>query len=164
MSKRLEAAGVDLIELSGGTYESSGFEHKKESTVARESFFIEFAERIRPNLTKAKLAVTGGFRSSKAMAKAVEERSCDIVGLARPLCGEPHLCKDLLSDKQEKARDVHPDLPRQIEIGACVVQLNQLGHGATPCDTSTAEGAKFATDAAMQRKEPEHGGEKDQKL
>lgn len=162
LSKKLEAAGVDLIELSGGTYESSGFEHKKESTIARESFFIEFAERIRPHLTKAKLAVTGGFRSSKAMAKAVEEKSCDIVGLARPLCGEPRLCKALLSGEQEAARPVHPDLPRQIEVGACVVQLNQIGHGATPCDTSTAEGAKFATDAVMHRREPEHGGKKDQ--
>ena len=33
---RLEAAGMDLIELSGGTYESGAFEHKKESTIKRE--------------------------------------------------------------------------------------------------------------------------------
>lgn len=29
---RLEQAGVHLIELSGGTYESRAFHHKKEST------------------------------------------------------------------------------------------------------------------------------------
>lgn len=29
---RLERAGVHLIELSGGTYESRAFHHKKEST------------------------------------------------------------------------------------------------------------------------------------
>jgi 2,4-dienoyl-CoA reductase-like NADH-dependent reductase (Old Yellow Enzyme family) len=63
MATRLEGAGVDLIELSGGTYESMAFMHKKESTKKREAFFIEFADRIRPNLKTAKLCVTGGFRS-----------------------------------------------------------------------------------------------------
>lgn len=43
----LERDGVDLIELSGGTYEGSGFKHRKESTVKRESFFLEFADEIR---------------------------------------------------------------------------------------------------------------------
>lgn len=38
---RLEAAGVDLIELSGGTYECLVFSHMKESTKKREAFFIE---------------------------------------------------------------------------------------------------------------------------
>lgn len=44
MAVRLEAAGVDLIELSGGTYESLGFHHKKDSTKKREAFFIEYVE------------------------------------------------------------------------------------------------------------------------
>lgn len=33
---KMEEAGMDLIELSGGTYESRGFMHKKESTIKRE--------------------------------------------------------------------------------------------------------------------------------
>jgi len=53
-----------LIELSGGSYESMAFEHKKESTKARESFFIEFAEKMKPMLKKAVLCTTGGFRVS----------------------------------------------------------------------------------------------------
>jgi 2,4-dienoyl-CoA reductase-like NADH-dependent reductase (Old Yellow Enzyme family) len=40
---RLEAAGVDFIELSGGTYEDLVIYHKKESTRRREAFFIEYA-------------------------------------------------------------------------------------------------------------------------
>jgi hypothetical protein len=53
MTRRLEAAGVDLIELSGGTYESMAFQHKKESTKKREAFFIEcvvFAKHLMPYL------------------------------------------------------------------------------------------------------------------
>jgi 2,4-dienoyl-CoA reductase-like NADH-dependent reductase (Old Yellow Enzyme family) len=65
MATRLEASGVDLLELSGGTYESMAFAHTKESTRKREAFFIEFADRIRPNLKHAKLCVTGGFRTLK---------------------------------------------------------------------------------------------------
>lgn len=78
MTVLLEAAGVDLIELSGGTYESMGFIHRKESTKKREAYFIEwvpsilsiysnvirFAEQFRPHLTTARLAVTGGFRTA----------------------------------------------------------------------------------------------------
>jgi hypothetical protein len=36
MAKQLEAAGVELIELSGGTYELMPLEEKKESTLKRE--------------------------------------------------------------------------------------------------------------------------------
>jgi hypothetical protein len=55
---------MDLIELSGGTYESLAFEHKRESTKKREAYFIEFAQQIRPSLHKTVLCVTGGFRVS----------------------------------------------------------------------------------------------------
>lgn len=162
MAKRLEAAGVGLIELSGGTYESSGFEHKKESTVKRESFFLEFSDRIRPHLTTARLAVTGGFRSTAGMTKAIDEKSCDIVGLARPLCGEPYLCKELISQEKSKAKSPHEELPKAIEIAACIVQLHNIGDGVQIVDTSTADGAKKATATVQSWSEPTHGGEQDQ--
>ena len=77
MAQRLEEAGLDIIELSGGTYESLAFEHKKESTKKREGFFVEFADQIRPHLKKSVLAVTGGFRTADAMANAIKGKSCD---------------------------------------------------------------------------------------
>ncbi|EPQ32058.1 uncharacterized protein PFL1_00256 [Pseudozyma flocculosa PF-1] len=160
MSKRLEKAGVELIELSGGTYESSGFEHKKESTVARESFFIEFAERIRPHLSSSKLAVTGGFRTAKIMAKAIEEQSCDIVGIARPLCGERHLVKELLSGKKEKATDAHPSMPAQLTLPACIVQLKMTGSGQPIPQMTTEDGVKTLLSILQPpNPEPSHGAE-----
>lgn len=59
----LEEAKVDLIELSGGVYESLAFEHLKESTKKREAFFLEFASRIVPHVKKSRVVVTGGFRT-----------------------------------------------------------------------------------------------------
>ncbi|KAH8846198.1 hypothetical protein MCOR01_003401 [Pyricularia oryzae] len=44
LCEALEAAGMDFVETSGGTYESFGFAHRKESSRKRENYFIEFAE------------------------------------------------------------------------------------------------------------------------
>ncbi|PLW06359.1 hypothetical protein PCANC_26189, partial [Puccinia coronata f. sp. avenae] len=107
MAKQLEVAGVELIELSGGTYELMPLEEKKESTLKREGFFIEFADMIRPHLSGTSvLAVTGGFRTLEGMSSALssKDRTCDMVGLARPLVFEPHFVADVLSGKTKQAK------------------------------------------------------------
>ncbi|KAA1112944.1 hypothetical protein PGT21_016282 [Puccinia graminis f. sp. tritici] len=109
MAKKLEAAGVELIELSGGTYELMPLEEKRESTLKREGFFLEFADGIRPHLSGASvLAVTGGFRTLEGMASAVSSkgRTCDVVGLARPLAYEPHFVAELLAGKTKRAKQL----------------------------------------------------------
>ncbi|KAH9472225.1 hypothetical protein Pst134EA_002849 [Puccinia striiformis f. sp. tritici] len=109
MATRLEAEGVELIELSGGTYEMLPWDEKKESTKRREGFFLEFADDIRPHLTGASvLAVTGGFRTLEGMSSAIssDARTCDMVGLGRPLVYEPHFVADLLSGKITRAKVV----------------------------------------------------------
>ena len=93
----LEANHFDFVELSGGTYESLAFAHKKESTKKRESFFLDFAEVITPALKKTKTYITGGFKTVGAMVKALDV--VDGVGLARPVCQEPRFCSDILSGK-----------------------------------------------------------------
>lgn len=61
-------AGVDYIELSGGTLEDFGLGRRGESsTGAREAFFLEFSERVVPALGPAgqrrtKVFITGGLR------------------------------------------------------------------------------------------------------
>ena len=96
---KMEEARVDFVDLSGGTFEGRAFEHKKESTKARESYFIEFAEMIRPHLKKTKVYVTGGFRTASGMVSAVKDGACDGVGIGRPLGAEPYLCKEILAGK-----------------------------------------------------------------
>lgn len=73
------------------------FGHKRESTKKRESFFIEFAEQIVQPLSKTKTYVTGGLKTVGAMVKALD--TVDGVGLARPVCQEPYLPKDILEGK-----------------------------------------------------------------
>ena len=69
--KAIDAAGIDIIEISGGTYEAPAMagakaESRKASTIAREAYFLEIAEKIRQHVT-CKLMVTGGFRTVAGM-------------------------------------------------------------------------------------------------
>ncbi len=97
--------GVDLLEVSGGTYEKPAMvgaahrkseEKKSERTKAREAYFLEFAERAR-TITQMPLMVTGGLRSAQAMQEALSE-GIDMVGLGRPVCLEPDLPGRLIAD------------------------------------------------------------------
>ncbi|EMC98898.1 hypothetical protein BAUCODRAFT_120188 [Baudoinia panamericana UAMH 10762] len=124
---KLEEAGVDFVDLSGGTFEGRAFEHKKDSTKARESYFIEFAEMIRPLLKKTKVYVTGGFRTASGMVRAVADGACDGVGIGRPLGAEPYLCKEILEGKVCGAIENFVPLPQNTQ--GTGTQLHQLGNG-----------------------------------
>lgn len=120
VARWLEKAGVDLIEISGGTYEQpSMFDLQgrrddaeaplRDSTRRREAFFLAYAARLRREVALP-LAVTGGFRSREAMAAALEEGALDVVGMARPLVTEPDLPHRLLSGTSEGAVAYERDL------------------------------------------------------
>lgn len=98
--KALDAAGIDFIEVSGGTYESTVMvgigEHKKESTLKREAYFLEFAEKVRQEV-KTYIMVTGGFRTRQGMNTALKSGACDLVGVARPLIIDPEASAKLLT-------------------------------------------------------------------
>jgi len=135
----MEGAGLDWIELTGGTYESPAFEYKKESTRSREGYFIEFAEQIRPHLTSMTLAVTGGFRTASAMATAIEDKNCDIVGMARASAGEPHLPADIIAGRAQGAREhLLPD-HFGIQNMACTQQMHDIGAGRPITDFNQQE-------------------------
>ncbi|GAA5942309.1 uncharacterized protein JCM15063_002966 [Sporobolomyces koalae] len=149
---------LDLIELSGGSYESmstamTNQHNKKASTVKREAFFIEFADNIRPRLKSAKLCVTGGFRSKAAMNEALEGGSVDVVGLARPLTAEPHLVRDMIDGKSQGAK---PNLvPGPLQTPASVAQIGAMGKGEPIPDLSQQEVADHLVEGITGKK-PEH--------
>jgi len=106
VARWLQEAGVDLIEISGGTYEQpkllgiEGLEAEEvqavaETTLAREAYFVDFAKAMKNELT-IPLMVTGGFRSASAMEQALRSGAADVIGLGRPLCVMPEAPKRLL--------------------------------------------------------------------
>ncbi|KAF2759022.1 FMN-linked oxidoreductase [Pseudovirgaria hyperparasitica] len=131
----LEQNKFDFVELSGGTYESLAFVHKRESTKKREAFFLDFAEMITPVLSKTKVYITGGLKTAGAMVKALE--SVDGVGLARPVTQEPTLPKDIIEGRVLGAIE---QLPDQNDFGLTNVvagsQIRQIGKDQTPIDMS----------------------------
>ena len=105
--------GVDLLEISGGTYEQLsllGVEptEVRESTRKREAYFVEYARQI-SDAARIPLMITGGFRRRSIMEEVIQSGEVDIVGLARPLCTQPacstHLIKGQIDqlDAYERA-------------------------------------------------------------
>ncbi len=90
--------GIDLIEISGGTYERpamAGIPDQKKAHGA-EAYFLSYAEKIRKQI-QTPLMVTGGFRTAGGMADAVLKNHLDLVGLARPMAIDPELPNKILS-------------------------------------------------------------------
>lgn len=143
--RALAAAGIDLIEISGGTYEAPAMtgvktsrEPVKASTRAREAYFLAFAEKARAAVDTP-LVVTGGFRTPQGMAQAIESGAVDMVGLARILAIEPDAPRRLLAG-QPTAHQVKPittglraiDRLGLLEISWYTGQLRRIGRGEAP--------------------------------
>ncbi|MBC6450581.1 NADH:flavin oxidoreductase/NADH oxidase family protein [Actinokineospora xionganensis] len=105
---RLATEGVDLIEVSGGSYEVPAMmgQAVSASTREREAYFLEYARAVRDVAADVPLAVTGGFRSRTAMANAVADGACDLIGLGRPTCTTPDAARAILESRQPRL-DVH---------------------------------------------------------
>ena len=114
VAKWLADAGVDLLEISGGTYEQprllnlDGVEPIEEqslarSTLAREAYFVDFAKAMREELSMP-IMVTGGLRRREVMNHVLETGGADMIGLGRPLCVNADGPNRLLNGEDELAR------------------------------------------------------------
>jgi 2,4-dienoyl-CoA reductase-like NADH-dependent reductase (Old Yellow Enzyme family) len=114
VAKWLADAGVDLLEISGGTYEQprllnlDGIEPIEEqslarSTLAREAYFVDFAKAMREKLS-IPIMVTGGLRRKDVMNHVLETGGADMIGLGRPLCVDADGPNRLLNGEDELAR------------------------------------------------------------
>lgn len=140
--RALTDAGIDLIEISGGTYEAPAMSLKrysqKESTKKREAYFLDFSEKAR-QATTATLVVTGGFRSVEGMNEALASNAVDMIGLGRLLAIEPDAPLRLLEGKESRYQ-VKPistgikavDKMAIMEVMWYGRQLRRMGNGKAP--------------------------------
>ena len=135
----LVEAGIDLVEISGGTYEAPAMTGVvKSSTRDREAYFLAFAEKVRA-ITRVPLMLTGGFRSLGGMREALASEAIDLVGLGRLLAVEPNLPKRLLAG-QEPTQVIKPivtgikliDRMALMEVAWYTRQLHRIGKGEPP--------------------------------
>lgn len=100
----LDAAGIDLIDISGGTYFPGA--PSSSDRAGSGPYFVDFAERARAK-TAIPLMVTGGFKTLKQAEAAIEDGKADLVGLARALIVDPDL-----PNKWQVGQAPNPQFPR----------------------------------------------------
>ncbi|KAK9849086.1 hypothetical protein MYU51_014981 [Penicillium brevicompactum] len=110
----LADAGIDFMEISGGTYEDPSMmgyakaPRKSERTAAREAFFLEFSKEVRSRHPGLVLMLTGGFRTRAGAEAAIRDGACDLVGIGRPAAVNPKFPRLLLD---EGVKDSEAQLP-----------------------------------------------------
>ena len=104
--KGLEERGIDLLEISGGTYEKSAMfgEGLKQSTKRREAYFIDFAKEVK-GICNTPIMVTGGFRSLDFCNDALKNGELDIVGFGRPFLIREDFPMGFIEGKYQKVND-----------------------------------------------------------
>ena len=100
VARRMAGLGLDLLEISGGTYASPVMQTGGSAVGA---YFSDYARRLRDEVDIPVL-LTGGFRTAEAMADALSDNVTDVIGLARPLVVEPDLPARLLTGGAEPVR------------------------------------------------------------
>lgn len=100
----LNDTGIDIIDISGGTY----FPGAKSASDAATNgpYFLDFAKQARERTDKP-LMVTGGFKRFEQSVNAIAGGDADLVGLARALVVDPELPNLWLKNQR-----ANPTFPR----------------------------------------------------
>ncbi len=107
---------IDLLEISGGTYEklvffemneeqASNTPQIKESTRQREAYFLEFSKKVRA-VSQLPLLITGGFRSFDFCNQALANQELDCIGMARPFITNLDQIAGFLDNKVDKLENL----------------------------------------------------------
>ena len=143
----LNELGVDLVELSGGSYESPAMqgrvaekeEGKSESTLRREAYFVDFAREVAA-VAQMPIMVTGGILRRSVAENALEKNEAGfavaMLGIARGMAFQPDL------PNRWRAGDFDIDLPEVnwknktfaalAVMAVTKVQLNRVASGKIP--------------------------------
>ena len=94
VAKKLDEAGIDAIEVSGGTTASGpeGPIRIKIKEPAQEGYNVELARAVKEAVS-CPVMVVGGLRSLAVISQALNDDNLDYIALARPLIREPDLAR-----------------------------------------------------------------------
>jgi 2,4-dienoyl-CoA reductase-like NADH-dependent reductase (Old Yellow Enzyme family) len=171
VAKWLKQEAVDLLEISGGNYESLAMvgmddeprSDQPASAQKREAYFLDYADVLLKADTPP-LMVTGGFRTRCTMEDAVRKDGVSIIGVARPLCGDPDGIANMLAGKtgrlerwEDRVRLGPGPLGAKSRfaairalngwglLGWCIRQMHEMGNGRPPDLTFGALGSLWWT-------------------
>jgi len=135
--KILSKEGIDLIEISGGTYEAPAMMGKrKESTLKREVYFMDYIEKAR-KITNTPLMLTGGFRTTSVMKEAIAFNKLDVVGIARPFAVYPNIGNEIFNESRLNFNtEIRKTGVKGIDGAMNIIwyesQIKRLGKGKVP--------------------------------
>lgn len=128
---------VDLVELSGGSYEAPAMQGQSRDgrTLAREAYFLEFARDIQ-TVARMPVMVTGGIRRP-TVAEQVINQGVDMVGIGTALAIDPGLPRDWRLGKDNSPQLLpitwkNKTLASLANMAAVKFQLRNLSLGRTP--------------------------------
>ncbi|MDP2167718.1 MAG: NADH:flavin oxidoreductase [Thermodesulfovibrionales bacterium] len=99
---RLEASGIDAVEISGGMRESAVKTIRPDILKPEEEAYFRDSGRLFKGRLRIPVILTGGMRSMAVMEDALKKGEADLIGLSRPLIREPEL-PELMKGGKEKA-------------------------------------------------------------
>lgn len=139
---KMAESGIDLLEISGGNYESPAMMGSvKDSTRRREAYFLDYAGKARAVIGEVPLVITGGFRSAAAMNEALADGSIDMVGMAKPFAVMPDAANRLLDGSLQRVdtppvrtgvKLIDQKVGGFLELYWYTKQLSLLGAGQPP--------------------------------
>jgi 2,4-dienoyl-CoA reductase-like NADH-dependent reductase (Old Yellow Enzyme family) len=108
IARMLGEESVDLLEISGGSYENMAFLREQPER------FVAFARRARAETGMA-LMVTGGFRTRAMVDAVLAEGAVDLIGMGRPFLASPTFGADFLGGRIDRAPTQRPRMrPRRL--------------------------------------------------
>lgn len=144
--------GIDLIDISGGTYFPGAASSSDRSGSG--PYYLDFANRVRAKTT-IPLMVTGGFKTLAQAKSAIADGCADVIGLARALVVDPELPSFWLSGQRGEPQ--YPRFKNPPEGGVTAwytMQITQHAKGAAALSPDHLEKAIAdyqSRDAARQR-------------
>lgn len=135
--KMLNTSGVDLVELSGGSYEAPAMQGQTRDgrTLAREAYFLDFAREI-AKVAEIPIMTTGGIRRREVAEKVLAE-GVSVVGIATALAMDPALPQSWRAGRSKdgvspviKFKD--KTLHGLATIAVAVRQMHRMGAGRQP--------------------------------
>jgi len=154
--KELGNLNVDLVELSGGSYESPAMQGNTADgrTLAREAYFLQFAKEIAKQAPMP-IMTTGGI-IRLAVAEQVLDEGVDMVGIGRALAFSPALPN--LWKESPKAQAVLPKVKWKDKTMAALAtmaitkrQFRRMGKGKKPKTNSSPARSLIADQVRLKK-------------
>ncbi|MBK0064118.1 MULTISPECIES: NADH:flavin oxidoreductase/NADH oxidase family protein [unclassified Acinetobacter] len=133
----LEKEGIDLLEISGGNYESPAqLGYMPGRQTQRDAYFLDYARALRTQ-SKLPLMLTGGLRNVALMNQIIADGTVDLVGLARPFAMQPDIATQLLAGQSVKASQKVPAIgfkpvDAYLQLAWHAAQFRRISQGQRP--------------------------------